>query len=784
MNKIIQHLLIFIFFFILVFILNKIPEWYIISWGDFNQLLNINQNIDRNLYTWFENSWQWQFNPLITTYPFYFIQQILFNIWLSYSQISNFLIFQFLILSFYSFYFAQNILFKYLKYKFIGPFVYSLNLVVLTILFYPWIITHHFLIYLFIPLILSCFINFLKSSFIIKKDFLLFLFIFICSLSAYNNIAFLFALWFIELLFFIVYLLISKSNILNLLKKWLLLFFSQILLSLIVILPFLSSQYWYKDNALNTKAFAWDAISSIMITTSSHPLNSFILSIDNWRFPNTTLETKFQQVSPLFIYLSWIFSLIFIIIILYGFIQKKEKINDNNKIFYVFFILYLMLLFLSFRLTAPFDSINLFFYKTLTLWLFRSPDKIFVFIPFITIVLFLYSLQKINLGKKWILIVYFSIFSSVSFIFTWWIVKQYLYNTNWYNQWLVKIPSEYYDIQKIINKDNNINSILSIPYSIVNSINWSNYPKWGYIWHDLLHLLYNKNYISANTYDHPVLETHFSLQNFSNSKINIYELISIIQKFWWKYIINHKDVESKFLWLTEKNLLKLQNYNIIKKIISNDYFDLYEVNKNYIHSLVNWVNLSFQKINPIKYKILVNIKWTQENLYFLQSHNPQWKLYLQPNQNASWCTPLKTYNNDWKNITECEHKQEFFQWEELSYLYKEPLFENTHQLIYDYANWWNISKDEIIKYVNDNNSKELQKEWYPKILENGKIDYKYYTLNADGSIDVELTLYFKPQSYFYLGLIISGTTFIILIWYLWVDVVRNRRRKEEENQTV
>jgi hypothetical protein len=38
--------------------------------------------------------------------------------------------------------------------------------------------------------------------------------------------------------------------------------------------------------------------------------------------------------------------------------------------------------------------------------------------------------------------------------------------------------------------------------------------------------------------------------------------------------------------------------------------------------------------------------------------------------------------------------------------------------------------------------------------------------NPDGSYDINLTLYFKPQSYFYLGLIISGTTLIGCLGYL------------------
>lgn len=38
-----------------------------------------------------------------------------------------------------------------------------------------------------------------------------------------------------------------------------------------------------------------------------------------------------------------------------------------------------------------------------------------------------------------------------------------------------------------------------------------------------------------------------------------------------------------------------------------------------------------------------------------------------------------------------------------------------------------------------------------------------------------MTLYFRPQSYFYLGLIISGTTLILLLGYLVYDIRRKRK---------
>ncbi len=64
-----------------------------------------------------------------------------------------------------------------------------------------------------------------------------------------------------------------------------------------------------------------------------------------------------------------------------------------------------------------------------------------------------------------------------------------------------------------------------------------------------------------------------------------------------------------------------------------------------------------------------------------------------------------------------------------------------------------------------------------------------YKTNPDGSINVNLTIYFKPQSYFYVGLIISGVTLLGCLGYLGWDFARRRKKnlaaantiKKEEN---
>jgi hypothetical protein len=57
----------------------------------------------------------------------------------------------------------------------------------------------------------------------------------------------------------------------------------------------------------------------------------------------------------------------------------------------------------------------------------------------------------------------------------------------------------------------------------------------------------------------------------------------------------------------------------------------------------------------------------------------------------------------------------------------------------------------------------------------GKFDCKR---NQDGSYDIKLTLFFKPQSYLYLGMIISGSTLAICLSYLlYYGIKKTKKRK-------
>jgi hypothetical protein len=51
------------------------------------------------------------------------------------------------------------------------------------------------------------------------------------------------------------------------------------------------------------------------------------------------------------------------------------------------------------------------------------------------------------------------------------------------------------------------------------------------------------------------------------------------------------------------------------------------------------------------------------------------------------------------------------------------------------------------------------------------------TRNEDGSYDMHLVIEFWPQRWFYIGLVVSGTTLAACVGYLIWDVARRRRDK-------
>lgn len=170
---------------------------------------------------------------------------------------------------------------------------------------------------------------------------------------------------------------------------------------------------------------------------------------------------------------------------------------------------------------------------------------------------------------------------------------------------------------------------------------------------------------------------------------------------------------------------------------------IYKV-KNSTDRLI-WRNLSFERVDSSQYNLRIHSLKNNYKLLLFESYHPEWKIYLEEGHGLS----------------------------------SKSMFDKTHKKLSNSMSLWTLDSEIIKKYVKDNYSEELKAEWYPKTLINWKKDYKYYTENKDGTIDVNLTIYFKPQEYFNIWIIVSFVTTIILTLifvfnYIFTLVIRKK----------
>ncbi len=125
--------------------------------------------------------------------------------------------------------------------------------------------------------------------------------------------------------------------------------------------------------------------------------------------------------------------------------------------------------------------------------------------------------------------------------------------------------------------------------------------------------------------------------------------------------------------------------------------------------------ISFEKVNPTKYRVNVSGATGPFFLAFSESYHTQWKAYLD----------FKNNDTNW-----------------IEAFYRRSITSGNHFMVNGYANAWYIDPAEL-----------------------------------GAGEEFSITLYYQPQSLFYLGLIISGLTFvgcIILLLWVWT---RGRKLK-------
>ena len=435
------------------------------------------------------------------------------------------------------------------------------------------------------------------------------------------------------------------------------------------------------------------------------------------------------------------------IILLIGLIQKK-----TDKKFIIWFFLLLFCIFFFKSAATPFGNVFEFLINNFSFFkIFRSPQWKFSFpIVLAASILLFFSLEamknrKIKLFLSSLILIYIFFFSLQYF------TGEFIPK----NLDIENIPEAYKLSAEFIHNREDINRLIIVPY---HESTWTN-TEFNYEGYNLFLFLlsdksiYSRNSIAFSEYNRDFMEAiNLFLMNNSKDPLSNLKKLNVDTVIFEGYfnrsdrfhiIDNNEDIEKY-----------LDSFKDLDLIYTSGKIKIYKINYETSKSLVFSGYLDFQKLNPTKYKIYNQNLSEPQNLSFLESYHKNWHLYLVKNPSNEWCNPIEFYNNT--NTTECEHTQKFFEGEELSYLWKKPIFDDAHTIVYDYANQWTIDS----QYIKDNYSKD------------------YYTENPDGSINVEMILYFKPQSYFYLGILISGTTFLACISYLVYGWKKERKSKK------
>jgi hypothetical protein len=478
-----------------------------------------------------------------------------------------------------------------------------------------------------------------------------------------------------------------------------------------------SMSKFYKDR---------DSLSNIFRLT-----NHFSLAEDKPEFPGFV----YFKFSNLYIK-SWFYILISFLFFGLVFLNFFRS-NDKKYVVLMFFLL--LLIFFAKSINPPVAVINNWLYSfSIFTTFFRSGSKYFMYliIPIAVLMIFLNDRKE----KFFYPVISLYILSHGFLIFI------YAKPVGLY--WNTVLPDTYFETAGKLDSLQDSGKFLLLPYQprFAGEI----YYEDGYAGVTRLRSLSRKSFISkASSLGSSNEYNNMYEKLFDEGDINYESLNTLFNIMNYRYVLIEKDTVyyQKQDFTSAKNVSSQiedeMDTDIWEKIFSNDQSVLYKVKDNLFKGKIYSNNSSvfYTIISPVKYKLYIPKLSDISEITFLEAYNDGWEVYLTGNQVQDFnCSGV--YFSE-SNSKECVSTNYSFDPTDIRYLYHKHLLDGNHYLSNYYANGWVIDTDYI-------------KESFPMDA---------YTLNDDGSIGIELVIYFKPQSYFILGLMLS--TFTILVCFLY-----------------
>lgn len=459
-----------------------------------------------------------------------------------------------------------------------------------------------------------------------------------------------------------------------------------------------------------------------------------------------------KQIFLVFYDKTWYLSLLYIFIIIFGLFSYKKFLPQKYRMIYFF----LLLTFVNslFLFTVNIDilkSMFLLFGKIPGFVMFRNfYDKlafgfVFFYATFFGVSLIIFNNRFKQIRPFTNLVIIFIIFVSIIPIKQ--IVNKPLWMTNDIYT-TANFPQEYTSfLTSIKNTIKDSSNILSLPYNIgayifVRDGESNNF----FIGTSPLQILTGINDFSGEL---SFKSNDAELYNKALVAKNYIAIQKILEKYAINYVFitNNIPEEIKKTYLFNPKVLIGQNNDFLSAIVgkrlltsSNGNYELFQTKTQ--TPLISGPNVAFQKLSPVKYQITIKNLKQNETINFRDTYNYDWKLY--PEKNVMTCQPFSQYPSS--QTYECA-KKDIFTFAELRYLLIDHIPDVYHSQENDFGNRWVINYSYIRNHINPG----------------------LYSLNKDGSIDMDFTLYFLPQTYFYLGTFVSLIVLLSLSSFILIQ---------------
>ena len=803
---------------IFVSVVNRFPEGYICAGGDAAQMVNWQKVIHDMGYLWSNSAREGGF---VSNYGYnlynlliYFISS-LFNLSLSNQSVVYLLVF--LTGSFWSFYFSLGYIFKDhskipVMIKVLFTLLYTFNIYSLQNFVGIWGFAAPFLfLYVLVPIMFSVSYRFfvdLNRNKLLGTISLLGIIFFISNISN-GNLAFFIAqnILLVSMIILIYLFYHDKSKILTYIKFIALYYLLMILVTSWSVIPQVQEMVRI-SNTFATRSSLFDLKSWIMWQAADYPtvfyLSDVIHNMHNVRFLSFFSGAIF-----------------FALLILLAF---KKKFQKKESIILILLIITMFLLNkgIGFLNTDVIWQI----FKNPILGSLRSYDKAAIFIPFLLLIAIMMIYIRQNKILKYIIaIILFSSFLSVTPFVRGSIQKVYSvahsenmdYKTSKYSS-LVKIPKEYTETADKLNLEKIQNRIARIPYNVINSAGWVNFPKWKLLGVDVTTHLFDKPQMQMNAYgvhDYWNYGEFWNRQGVDESKwlLNFSGLMNS------RYYIYQYDVDPVFIEQTEDKLNSFILDGSITEIDKNDFFGLYRIddefylphiytpkvvtvseslasdlpgllknspagNQQALYLTKNNAELAdgltnipkgelsnptieYKEINPTKYRVKIHNAKDKFPMVFSEAFNSGWKMYPKVPSEDKFSENIGNYAVEEADVLDQASKEEVETYIEKGIVTVTSSGDFISKNFKDTIQNDNLSDGSVFETlfkgpVSDSNN----------LLVNGYanswlIDPVSYCSthecieNADGSYDMEVVLEFWPQRLYYIFGFITLLTFVL-----------------------